>query len=413
MKLNKSTVEGCALPEKGYTTIWDDALRGFGLRVTAAGARSYIVQARVNGNTRRSTIGRHGLVTAEQARKEARQLLADMARGVDPVAQQKADEAARKTLRDVVDDYVANKRRKDGKPLAERTKTDIRRHLSTTFADWADKPIDKITEKAVRRRYLDLGKRGQAQANQSMRVLSALFVYAIRSPEYTTTKNPVGVIEHVRFADNARVSRVPKDQRGAFYSALEQLRTSPTSSPSLRTKAAAAVVLMQTGLRFSDVVKRTWDDVDLQAGTLHVEDTKHRTPRTFPLARQVVDVLREQRALSAGEYVFQSDGGKGPVHDLRDALKRAGEAIDHDVAAHDLRRTYDDVFVGCDVDPFVGEMLSNRKPNISPVRARHYAQTWDLTDDKFRSAAQAIADRLDSERRVHDADNVVTIGARA
>ncbi len=70
--------------------LWDDELRGFGLKVTPAGRKSYLVQYRSGGRvapTKRITIGTHGELTPEQARQEAKRLLADVARGRDPAAE--------------------------------------------------------------------------------------------------------------------------------------------------------------------------------------------------------------------------------------------------------------------------------------------------------------------------------------
>ena len=414
MRLTKTRVEGFEPPPSGYATVWDDNLHGFGLRVTANGARSYIVQARVNGRTRRVTIGRHGVLTAEEARKKARKVLGQMADGVDPVAEKRRKAARSVTLGELVDDYLKNRRRRDGKPLADSTKSDVRRHLRANFAEWRDKSVGEITHDMVRRKYSAIGKRSEAQANQAIRVLSALFNYAQASYRDEggapiLPSNPVDVVRDskIRFADKARETRIPMDRIGQFYSALEATRTDPGASISVRTKAAAAVVLMLTGLRKSDILNRTWQDVDTEAGTLYLSDTKHRDARTFPLPCQAATVIDAHRTISAGPYIFQSDGGPGPVHNLHEGMEPAREAIDQHVATHDLRRTFDDVFDAIGIDPIVGELLSNRKPAGSSVRFKHYMQTRDLT--RYREQAERIADYFEQQRQVHEAQNVVTM----
>lgn len=82
LKLTKSSVD--ATVERGY--YWDTELRGFGLLVNQK-SKSYIVQARINGKDARVTVGRHGIFTAEQARKQrAKEMLLQMSTGVDPRA---------------------------------------------------------------------------------------------------------------------------------------------------------------------------------------------------------------------------------------------------------------------------------------------------------------------------------------
>src|SRR5215212_2083058 len=85
-KLSKTAVEAIT-PGKEDIVIWDAALPGFGVRVKPTGVRSYIVQYRnrETGASKRMTIGQHGpLLTFEQAKKQARALLADAMRGQDP-----------------------------------------------------------------------------------------------------------------------------------------------------------------------------------------------------------------------------------------------------------------------------------------------------------------------------------------
>lgn len=54
---------------------WDRDLRGFGIRVYPSGAKVYVVQSRAFGRSKRVTVGRHGEVSADQARKEATRII--------------------------------------------------------------------------------------------------------------------------------------------------------------------------------------------------------------------------------------------------------------------------------------------------------------------------------------------------
>jgi len=82
-KLTKRIVDAAEAQDKDYV-IWDDELPGFGLRVFTSGKRSYLIQYRSGGRSRRYTIGQHGVWTPELARKEAKVQLGRVAQGDNP-----------------------------------------------------------------------------------------------------------------------------------------------------------------------------------------------------------------------------------------------------------------------------------------------------------------------------------------
>jgi hypothetical protein len=93
VKITKRVVEAAEAQEKDYL-IWDDELPGFGLRVFGSGKRSYVIQYRTKGRSRRYTIGLHGAWTPETARREAKVQLGRVAGGDDPVEDRQLDHKA-------------------------------------------------------------------------------------------------------------------------------------------------------------------------------------------------------------------------------------------------------------------------------------------------------------------------------
>ena len=88
-KLTKRYVDSIPKPVQ-ETILWDDDLAGFGMRVYPTGRKVFVVQYKLHGRTRRKTLGKHGVVTADEARKDAKLAQADVARGSDPAAERKA-----------------------------------------------------------------------------------------------------------------------------------------------------------------------------------------------------------------------------------------------------------------------------------------------------------------------------------
>lgn len=76
IKLTKTIVDKLeAIPGKTQSFFRDDSLKGFALRITASGVKSFIVETRINGKVKRVTLGKYGALTVEEARKQAKGLL--------------------------------------------------------------------------------------------------------------------------------------------------------------------------------------------------------------------------------------------------------------------------------------------------------------------------------------------------
>src|SRR5690242_12718376 len=117
-KITKRTVDAAA-PQTGRDVfLWDSELKGFGVRVRASGSKTYLVQYRNDeGRSRRTVLGRHGAITAEQARILAKQKLGGIANGEDPAEERNALRNAL-TIGEVCDWYLENAR--DGRILGRR-----------------------------------------------------------------------------------------------------------------------------------------------------------------------------------------------------------------------------------------------------------------------------------------------------
>lgn len=84
MKLTKARIEGLLIPAKGQKFYWDDELAGFGVRITNAGGKSYVVRGSVNGHDKRVTISPCNLMSCDEARKRAMTIKVEMRDGIDP-----------------------------------------------------------------------------------------------------------------------------------------------------------------------------------------------------------------------------------------------------------------------------------------------------------------------------------------
>ena len=81
--ISKRTVDGLSVDEKD-AVFWDRELPGFGVRVYPSGSKVYVVQTRAKGKSKRVTLGRHGVISADQARRKAAETIARIKSGENP-----------------------------------------------------------------------------------------------------------------------------------------------------------------------------------------------------------------------------------------------------------------------------------------------------------------------------------------
>ena len=418
MKLTKTNIDKVVPPEKGYKMEWDDSLKGYGLRVTAAGKKTFVAQGRVKGKAVCFTIGPYGEFTEAEARDKARKLLQNMRDGIDPRDAKKQDEALKVTLRQVADEYTS----RPGK-LKESSKSEIKRHVTTTFEAWEHKPIASITEDMCRKRYKEMltkGLRGKApapgQANQGFSVLRALINFAGRRYKKADgtaliTNNPVSALKDDWAKLESRDTRIPDKKVGTVW---HMLTTSRENAYNRDTLASIDLVmfLILTGARIGEASALTWDRVNLDEGWWHIPDPKNSNPVWLPLSTQAVALLKTRQRVNGSPFVFTSWGKCGHLRDPRDTMKKLSDAAGLHLSAHDLRRTFTTIGIAmCRLDILKVELLTNHKPKS--VTAKHYLETKHL--QYLLPEVQAIADWITEQGRIAEAittgQNVVALRA--
>lgn len=439
LKLTKTSIDRVRKPGTGTVIYFDTETKGFGLRVTASGAASFIVQGTVSGQSKeaRMTIGTYGAWTVDDARRRAEQYKHMFEDGIDPREAKKQDAAMKVTLRQVADAYFD----RPGQPLRESTKAEMNRHIDKVFAAWKDKPIASITVEDCRQRHREMCEKGvngrpaPGQAQIALVTLRTLINFANRryprpdgSPLIPV--NPVKVM-----AQDDWKTFEPRDRRievpdvGKAWNVLNEMRLAPKNTDAL---AAIDVVrfLFLTGARRTEAGALTWDRVHLEDDPadcwwhLRAEDTKTGNPVWLPLSRQAVELLKERRKLADeakkqgkgdSPYVFPSRAKCGYVSDARAPFERVRKALGMDgLSAHDLRRTFTDVgFSACGIEYFKTELLTNHVPE--GITAKHYLQTSRL--QYLHPEIQRIADWIDQQALIAKAQaeggNVVSLPVRA
>jgi len=410
MKLTKSKVEGLPVPETGQALHWDEELRGFGLRITPSGARSYIVQGRVAGKTRRVTIGAHGRLTCDEARKKARVALISMDDGIDPQQEKKSKLAQAITLRDVATDYCKNRQTKKGGKLKASSVADIEYHIQKTFGDWADSPIINITTEMCRDRFEEASKKSPAQANQAFRVLRALINFSI--DEENPRLNPVATLSKKRLWNRIapRESRIPNEQIGRVWNMLMSRRGNEGVLTAGQTGADIVAFLLLTGSRWSEAAELTWDRVDLEKNTWHLPYPKNHNPVTLPLSTPLQAMLAARPRIEGNNYVFFARSKVGSLKDARFTMTEVSKLAGQHLSPHDLRRTFIAMGIRNKIEMWKLKLLTNHISE-GDVTLDHYTEKSDLT--YLAGEAEQIAKWVIEQAAIAAADNVVQLNKAA
>ncbi len=409
MKLIKTTIDGLKYEGKD-AFYWDDKQSGFGVKVSKT-RKTYFVQGIVkNGKERRVTIGRVGgkELPVEKAREKAIKILAQMNDGIDPSEEKHKAKAISITLSQVVRDYVSERN------LKKRSIIDIEMHLNTTFSDWKDKPIVKISRDAVLRKFKQKSKDSLAQANQSFRILRALINYAgarYRKDEPFILENPVKILSETKLWNKVkpRNKKISTDKIGVFWNWLQGLRTTPEQTPLSRTVADVFCFLLLTGTRKNEAFKLKWADVDLGDGSFRLSDTKSGNSVILPLSKTLIEIL-EQRPRD-NEYVFPGQDGRTHLKDTRKSLVNSFSLIGSEIQIHDLRRTYRAVAGLAKVDFINCKLLLNHSlGKMGDITLDFYTERNDLR--YLREDAEKISRWVIEQGKIAASSKVVPFPAR-
>jgi hypothetical protein len=154
--LTKRLVDSLAAPAEGDLFAWDHKLKGFGIRVKPSGAKSYVLKYRTRqGVSRRFTFARHGEVTAEEARKKAAAMLAEIRLGADPAGERQEQRQA-KTVAELIDIYLAEgpASRPNKRPRSwESDRSNLSRHVRPLLGAT---PVQSLTRADIERWQADV-----------------------------------------------------------------------------------------------------------------------------------------------------------------------------------------------------------------------------------------------------------------
>jgi integrase len=378
-KLTKRLVDS-ALPTSDHDTfLWDSDLRGFGLRVKSSGVRSYIIQYRTAaGISRRMTIGQHGVLTPDEARKEAKFHLGRAAKGGDPAAE-KAKARGGSTVADLAEQYLAEHASTKKKPSSVRMdRINLNKHILPLLGR---KQVESISRADVRRLHYSM-RNTPGAANRCLALVSKMMNLAERWGIRPDGTNPCRHVE-----------KNPEKKRKRFLSTEELARLGDACRAAEETSKvppaflALVRLLIFTGARLSEIQKARWEWVDLEAGELRLPDSKTGAKSIF-LPAPALGVLSQLPRVDGNPYVITGIGNRYLVNVWKQwAFLRNIVAL-NDVRLHDLRHSFASVGAAGGMSlNIIGGLLGHRQPQTT-ARYAH------LAADPLKAAADRIASTI-------------------
>ncbi len=391
-KITKRVVDDAKVGERDCF-LWDTELKGFGLKVTPAGNRIYVVQYRTGGRgspTRRFTIGKHGAPwTPDKARTEAKRILGSIADGNDPQSVKAAERSAM-TVNELCALYLNDGCETKKASTIATDKGRIKRHIKPLLGR---KRVKDLTSNDIRRFMADVAKGktaatiktgehglaritgGKGTATRTVGLLGGILSFA--------------VAEGVRSDNPARgVKRYPDKKGQRFLSVGEMAKLGEELNKSEKTEPLAVPairLLILTGCRKTEILSLKWSEVDFEVGSLRLTDSK-TGQKIVILGAPALQVLASLSRQEGSDYVFPAMKGDGHYVGLPKAWLRIRKRAGFENARiHDLRHSFASVGAGAGMGlQVVGKLLGHKDPKTT-ARYSHIA------DDPARAAADRIA----------------------
>lgn len=377
IRLTDAAIRRLPLPASGHTITWDDETAGFGVRVTAAGAKSFIFNYRVRGSgqQRRITIGATSDWSTTAARIEAKRLRRIVDGGGDPRGDDEEQKEAA-TVADLIErfknEYLPRKRPSTIKDYKGMLKKHIGPHFGkfTKVADVEFDDIDKLHRKVT-------ASGSTYQANRVVAVCSKMFSLAIQWK--MRSDNPCKGVEK---------NQESKRKRYLTGDELTRLTSALAKHPD-RQFAAIVFVLLATGARKGEVLGMRWDALTLTKGKAiwikPASTTKQKSDHVAPLSEPVRQLLAGIK--KSGAFVFPSnDNPTGHRVEIKSWAALCKKAGIEGLRVHDLRHSFASQLVSSGASlPLIGALLGH----ASPSTTNRYAHMFD---DPQRAAVEKVAE---------------------
>ncbi len=376
--VSRRTVE--ALKVEKDTVFWDSELSGFGVRVYPSGSKYYVVQTRAGGRAaKRVTVGRHGVVTAEEARRRAALIITRIKAGEEPVPKPlrpAEGPSVAELARAYLEEHVAVR----CKPkTVEMYGQAVRKHILPALGRMPALAVGHVRVSELHHKLRET----PFMANRVVDVLSRIYNAAGDRGLIPEAANPCRLV--VKYRERARDRFLTGEEFRRLGRVLDEAETRKGVS----VHAVAAIrLLLLTGCRKNEILSMRWDEVDLKANELGLPDTK-TGPRRISLSPEAAGVLAAIPRVQDNPFVIPGKVKGRPMRNLNDPweiiCERAGLT---DMRIHDCRHSYASRALALGESlPMIGKLLGHTQVETT-ARYAHLAR------DSVHEAAVRVADSI-------------------
>jgi len=357
MALTQQTVTRLK-PDTKPREIRDDKIKGLLVRVQPSGTMSYVCQY---GRGKRITLGDARILTLDQARTKAKEILGQVATGTDPQEDRKPKAGPLTLGRFLTDHYqewITNHHRHD----------DNLNRIRASFADLLDTPLTEIIPWTIERHRKARKDAGKA-ASTINRDVAALRAALSRAVDWGLIEsNPLKPLKQIKTDRTGVIRYLEPAEESRLLAALESLKEGDRLRPMVLTS-------LHTGIRWGELAGLYWKDIDLQARRLTVrgEGAKSRQTRHIPLNDTACSALLDWRGeLPRMGLVFP--GKAGVLDNVRKSWASLLQAACiEEFRWHDLRHSFASKLVQSGVDlNTVRELLGHQSMQMT-LRYAHLA----------------------------------------
>lgn len=402
-KLSEETVKRLSVPAAGNRVTYfagatiqgAKAPRGFGVRVTAAGAKAFVLNYRLRGREHRFTIGAWPDWSALKAVREARSLRQRVDRGENPI-EDRTPSPATATVTSILDDFVARYVRNKNQPLrsADEYESALKRLVKPR--------IGKVGIYEVRRSHVIKMLDEIEDANGPV-MADRTLAYVRKAFNWYATRDELFSVPVVRGMGRIK----PKDRARTRVLSDEEICTIWPVLKEAGTYGSFVRMLLLSAQRHSEVAHMTYGEIDTDGiWTIPAERYKTKRPNFVPLSKAALALIEGQQKIKNCQYVFPTNAktpysrsGKSKAK-LDKALlaamkKQAKKGIKVEPipnwTLHDLRRTAKTLMVRAGVRPDISErVLGHAIKGVEGTYDRHsYAE-------EKRDALEKLAAMIDS-----------------